>query len=810
MAGALDLFQGHTEQPALRYVAFDTRFISHAEQTLFVALRGPRRSGLDFIPQAMEKGVRNFLTDSVLPFSGINYILTDNSLDALQRWAATHRQRFGYPVLAITGSNGKTTVKEWLCTLLEQRFQVVKSPMSYNSQLGVALSLLKMQPQAQMAIIEAGISQRGEMAVLQAMIQPTIGLFTHFGAAHAEGFSDEAEKLAEKCRLFEGAERLFCSDRQPEVMARLQQTGAVLEWTGESPGASLKLLHKEATAGGWRLRVELGGSVYTAALQQPGEAALDNALLAMLAAWRLGLPPEEICLRLPLLGPVEMRSEWISDNPEITILNDAYNSDPDAIRNALQLLLGARAQPRRALILSDLLHQGAAQEAVQRQLLAEAEQALGAEQVWTIGPVFARIRHFQCYADTADFIRHFQYEPFRNSTVLLKGARDFGLEQLIPLLQRKPNAAVFELNLNALSNNLRYLRSRLPRQTRIMGMVKALSYGGGTWEIARVLEREGVDYLAVAYISEGIALREKGINLPIMVMNPDMEGLSAMAQYELEPQIYSISLLHAYVRAARLAGAAAYRIHLKLETGMGRLGFVEAELEELSRSILQYPDLQVVSVLSHLAASDEPAEDAFSHEQAARFLQLSQYLSATLGIQPLRHLLNTAGALRFPEYAFDMVRIGIGLYGVDPAADAEAGYKLEEVGGLHAPISQIREYPAGLSIGYGRAQYTTEPARIATLPIGYADGVLRCLGEGKAQFLLHGKRVPTFGRICMDMLMLDVSGVPEARPGDRVTLFGAQEGAFLSVREIAGAAGTIPYEILTRISPRVRRVYVSE
>jgi alanine racemase len=810
-AYAKDLFQGFADPDHLRYVAFDSRLIGHGAETIFVAIQTAHRDGHEFIPEAIEKGVRNFIVEKPVPFPNINYVLADDAKDCLQMWARFHRRRFTYPVIGITGSNGKTIVKEWLATLLDMKYQIVKSPMSYNSQIGVAVSVLQMRPDADLAIFEAGISQAGEMDFLWELIRPDTGILTHFGHAHAEGFQSPDQKLEEKCRLFSGVSRLIAGGDQQEVVSYLKSRNFPLQTIGQSAGSDFRV-HLTASSGsvtGLRIDFQEGTESFT--LPFAGEAAVDNACLAIMTAHQMGLSPAEIRERLPLLRPVSMRTEMITDNPEITLINDAYNSDVDSIRNAFHLLLANESQPGRKVILTDVLHQGNKQEALQRQLVLEAEKLFGPENVITIGPVFSRIRPEASFPDTAAFIRDFRYVHFRFHTILLKGARLFELEQLIPLMNRKLNATWFQVNLDTLVSNLRYLRSAVPGDTKIMCMVKALAYGSGSWEVAQVLQSEGVDFLAVAYTSEGIDLRNAGIALPVMIMNPDPSGIDGLIRFDLQPEIFDIDLLDRYVQAARLAGLVQYPIHLKFDTGMARLGFREDDLDDLVAYLLRYPDIQVVSVMTHLAAADDPSSDAFSREQIRIFMLMYERLQRETGIRPLRHVLNSAGVLRMPEFAMEMVRLGIGLYGVPelPSEDGEVS-ALKEIGSLRSMISQIHTYPAGTSVGYGRSQFTSRESRIATVPVGYADGIFRNLGNGKAEFLVRGLRAPTFGRICMDMLMLDVTDIPGAARGDEVVLFGTQGKAFISVNELASRAGTISYEILVRISPRVRRVYIRE
>ncbi|MEO0468832.1 MAG: bifunctional UDP-N-acetylmuramoyl-tripeptide:D-alanyl-D-alanine ligase/alanine racemase [Bacteroidota bacterium] len=805
LCGAKDLFQGQFSPEPIRQVAFDSRNISHGHDCLFVALKTANRDGHDYVQAAWEKGVRNFLVEKKLSLPDSNYILAEESLLALQTWAMQHRRRFRYPVIAITGSNGKTIVKEWLATLLEMEQQIVKSPMSYNSQLGVALSLLQMHPAADLAIIEAGISLPGEMELLAEMIQPTLGIMTHFGPAHAEGFVSQATKLAEKMMLFEHADRVLLGGDDQPVVHTFQNKAFPIKRIGRQAEDEIHLRSAQQINGQWQIELGERDVVEKLSFRGTDEADLENALLAILAAREVGLSYAAIRERLPLLYPVQMRREIITDNPLITVINDSYTSDPDSVRNAFQLLRSIDAHPRKFIILTDVPHLGGQQEEVQRTLLQEAEEMVGKAQLLTIGPVFGQLRKEHHFADTDALLDRYQPENFRNSSVLLKGARSLALERLIPFLNQTPNTTWFSINLQHLAHNFRLLKKDLPEDIKTMAMVKAASYGGGTWEIAQVLEQEGVDYLTVAYASEAITLREAGIQLPIMVMNPDVSAIDSLLRYQIEPEVSNLPFLERFLRAARLSDLQEYRIHLKLETGMGRLGFRPEDLNGLISLISQHPDLNVISVMTHLAAADMPEEDAFSLQQLESFQQMYARLQGALGLMSFRHALNTAGLLRFPQYAMDMVRMGIGLYGIDPTDGLAPD--LKEIGSLHSRISQIQEHDAGVSVGYGRSQTTTRSSRIATIPVGYADGIPRSLGNGTIAFRIRGQEAPTFGRICMDMLMLDVSDIPEVAVGDEVTLFG--EGG-PSITELATAADTIAYELMVRISPRVRRVFVRE
>ncbi|MEY3441750.1 MAG: hypothetical protein RLZZ519_31 [Bacteroidota bacterium] len=810
---------GAASDQLLSEVEFDTRQIHDGAATLFVAIKGENRDGHAFLRQGFEKGVRHFLVSDLakLP-EGSAAILVQDTVAALQAFAGAHRRQFHYPVIAITGSNGKTTVKEWLVTLLGNHFQVVKSPQSYNSQIGVALSLLQMDAHHNLAVIEAGISQSGEMAKLAQMIRPEMGILTHFGDAHADGFANSQEKLREKLRLFDHTEAILADTLDESVFQGLHTHLALhpqrCATLGDGPGRTHLLTAVKSEPSAIQAELNSPDGNYLLDIPLPGEAALANAALAVMACLQLGLTFEDIQPRLQLLRPVSMRMEMITDNPEITIINDAYNADLSSVKNALSLLATERYHATRSLILTDIDHQGQNQEKVQREMLDMAVMALGADNILVIGPVFdqmlADVPWIASYPSTEAFIQAFDYERFRNRTVLLKGARRFGLDRLIPYLSRRATATWFKINMNALAHNYRQFRARVPKSTRTMAMVKAFAYGSGSWEIAQAVVREGVDELAVAYTSEGIMLRTRGIHVPIMVMNADLQSIEQLYRFDLVPEVYNLDFLRQYIHAGRQLGKSRFPVHIKVDTGMARLGWDWESPDDLIAFLQREPGVEVESVLSHLSSADAAELDAFTHLQARRFLDFYDRLTSEVKFDqlPLRHICNTAGVLRFPEYAFDMVRLGIGLYGVPPFEGAEI--TLQEIGSLHSVVTQVHDYPTNTPIGYGCSQATNGTARIATLPIGYADGIRRSLGNGNGKFLVRGKRADVIGRVCMDMLMLDVTHIPGVQAGDEVVLMGAQDGDFISVEEIARRCDTISYEILTGISQRVRRVYVRE
>lgn len=796
----------------LTQLAWDSRQPgSEPAHTLFLALPGATRDGHQYIPAAIAGGIRCFLvSDERAITSGACFILVADVMAALHRWAAAHRSRFTGHLLAITGSNGKTTVKEWLADVMQPSGEVYRSPRSYNSQLGVPVSLLGMDLQAPVALMEAGISRRGEMEKLTALLQPRTGLLTHMGDAHAEGFHSFEEKLSEKLKLFDACETILLNGDDGRAMSLL--SGRNIKSIGRAAHNHLVTGDVMPAPGGWIFSVVEKGEEHPFHLPVGGDAALENVQLVILAARHLGLGWDALRAAIARLSPVSMRTEMITDNPEVTVINDAYNADASSVHNAFSLLASSGFHPRRIAILTDLEHQGSAREDLQRNLLGEAERRFSKENVLLVGPVFRQLvkdqPDWKAYSGTDELIAAFDYDFFGNSTVLLKGARRFELEQLIPFLTRRATATWFKVNMNALAHNYREMRSRLKPATKLMAMVKAFSYGSGSWEIAEALANEGADYLAVASPTEGIALRTRGIATPIMVMNAEESAFPQLFHFNLEPEVFDLSELQGLVNAAKRSGIDSFPVHLKVDTGMGRLGFLPAQRDEVIAFLKAHPQVRVVSILSHLAAADEPSLDAYTHEQARHFLAFSQAVSEALGYQPIRHLLNTAGLLRFPEYQFEMVRTGIGLYGISPVPGEAAN--LEEVGSLHSAVQQVHEYAAGTYIGYGCSARTTRPSRIATVPVGYADGVRRSLGNGRLSVLIKGRPAPIFGRVCMDMIMIDVTDVPGVKAGDEVVLFGHQGDAFQSVNEVADKCGTIAYEILSGISQRVRRVYVRE
>lgn len=798
--------------PAVAQLLFDSRSVVAPALALFFALPGKHRDGHRFIPELYEQGVRQFVVSKNVDLKKLpeaNILKVENTLAALQNLAAHHRSRFQIPVIGITGSNGKTVVKEWLAQLLSPDFDLVRSPKSYNSQIGVPLSVWQMQERNTLAIFEAGISQPGEMERLEKIIRPTIGVFTNLGPAHQEGFSSDAEKLAEKMRLFERADTLVCESR----WAPKNTKARLFTWSKNDEPADLKVVKIEKPQSNQtKIWAEIKSSIVnrksSIVIPFSDPASIENALHCWAVMCLLNIPQEEIERRMLRLEPVEMRLEVKAAIHGCTLINDAYSNDLASLRLALQFARQQAGKEKLTLILSDILQSGQSgdslwtevAEAVQMQKIARFIgighdiQAIQDKLPSTVKTVF--------YPDTERFLEKIAAHDFREETVLLKGARTFAFERIARRLEQKAHKTVLEVNLSALAHNLKTYQRLLQPGTKMMVMVKAEGYGAGSAQVAKLLEFQQVDYLGVAYADEGIALRQAGVNLPILVLNPEPASFDTLWRFRLEPEVYSLPMLD---EIAVFAGREKpLNIHLKLDTGMHRLGFEPGDIPALLVKLREVPNLRVASVFSHLAASDAPQHDDFTRKQAAVFSEMFGQISGALGYAPLRHICNTGGIENWPEYHFDMVRLGIGLYGIGGKTVQE---QLHTVNSLKATISQIKALAPGETVGYNRnSGPLTTPKRIATISIGYADGLLRLAGGGRFSALVCGQRAATLGNVCMDMTMLDVTQIPEAQVGDEVTIFGEN----LPVQELANCLQTIPYEVFTNISERVKRVYWQE
>ena len=795
----------------------DSRQLVTADQALFFAIASARNDGHKYINDLYEKGVRAFVVQRIpdKPCSEAAFIVVSNTMAALQALAAHHRRQFEIPVIGITGSNGKTIVKEWLFQMLGPDFNIVRSPKSYNSQVGVPLSVWQMNENNTLAIFEAGISEPNEMEALRSVIAPTIGVFTNIGQAHDENFISRIQKVGEKLNLFTKADSLvYCMDyadiQQVVLRSGITSKVKLFTWSRKFEEADMFVKTVTKNEGSTLLQCLYQNETLTFTIPFADDASIENALHCIAVCLLLHYAPERIAERLLTLTSVAMRLEIKAGMNNCTIINDYYNSDVNSLSIALDVMKQQRQHKRRAVILSDILQSGRNEmelysEIAQLLKNKEVDMLIGiGEGISRQANLFDMECHF--YPNVADFLMHFPFSKFNNQTILLKGARAFEFEQIGMELQEKAHETVLEINFNHMVGNLNYFRSKIKPETKLMVMVKAFGYGSGNLEVSNVLQFHNVDYLTVAFADEGVELRRAGINLPIMVMSPEVNSYDNIIKYHLEPEVFSFRNL-AFIEKAMhnmaLPEAHPINVHIKLDTGMHRLGFSNEELPELIRRIKANPMLHVKSVFSHLATADNPAEDDFTLSQIKRFEEGSRKIVEAFPHKVLRHILNTAGISRFPQYQFDMVRLGIGLYGV-PTCAADCG-NLQPVVALKTTINQIKQVPAGDSIGYNRHGRAEHDLRIGIVPIGYADGLSRLLGNGNGIFHVNGCKVPVIGDICMDMCMIDLTSV-EASEGDSVVIFDAEH----DINDIAKACQTIPYEIMTRVSQRVKRVYYQE
>jgi alanine racemase len=813
---------------AVEHLLFDSRKVFFPATSLFFALKGTRRDGHSFIPELYKKAVRNFVVSEALPpddFPEANILKVDDTLKALQRLAAFHRRQFHIPVIGITGSNGKTMVKEWLWQLLHEDYNIVRSPKSYNSQIGVPLSVWEMNRHHSLAIFEAGISQPGEMENLDAIIQPTIGILTNIGEAHNEGFESADRKAEEKIKLFNNAKLvIYPGDDWLADKAVIMKQEAVYHRSGRYPfrifswgkikKAELQILKINKDIAETEIIALYKNAETGISIPFTDEASIQNAITCWCVMLHLGLPDGVIAKRMKMLQPVNMRLELKSAINHCTLINDSYSADLSSLHIALNFLRHKSGTAKRTVILSDFFQTGMNNEELYTRIAAELVQH-HINRVIGIGLHISEYLKFdsfhnghlvkrEFFLSTEEFISHFRFSDFREEAILVKGARVFHFEEIVRLLEQKVHQTELEINLNAIAHNLTQYQHRLQPSTKMMVMVKAFAYGSGGAEIANSLQFHKVDYLAVAYADEGVELRKAGISLPVMVMNTERETFEALLAYQLEPVIFSFAKLKELDILLKQEGIKNYPVHLEIETGMNRLGFAMADLEKLISAIRSASSFRVQSVFSHLAASDEPAQDAFTQLQYELFLNACDDLQKKLGYSFLRHIANTTAMVRFPHMHLDMVRLGIGLYGIDSACLGTMN--LLPVATLKSTIAQLKHLKAGESISYNRKTIVTRDSVIATVNIGYADGYSRRLGNGAGKMLVRGQLAPVAGAVCMDMTMIDVTGIAGVKEGDEVIIFGNQ----LPIQDLATWAGTIPYEIMTGISQRVKRVYFEE
>jgi len=813
-----ELHTDKTEQSIIKELLIDSRKLINAEKSLFFALISKRNDGHKYIKSLYKRGVRNFVVQQ-LPeqkeyLQKASYIVVSNTLQALQNLSSFHRLQMNYPVIGITGSNGKTIVKEWIYQALQADKNIVRSPKSFNSQIGVPLSVWQMKAEHHLAIFEAGISEPDEMDKLQKIIQPEIGIITNIGEAHGENFINPNHKAGEKLKLFTRVKTLIYSPDQKniqEILIRselLEQINS-LTWSLEQD-ADLRVIKVEKSSKTTSITALYKEKEISIEIPFTDDASFENIMHIWCLMLYMNYEQTTIQERLLNLNPVAMRLELKEGINNCSIINDSYNSDLNSLKIAIDFLNQQNQQSKKTLILSDIL-QSSMNE---MDLYSEIGELIAKKNISKFIGIGTAIRkqadkfHVEKYffQDTKDFLEHYSFTSFKNETILLKGARYFEFEHISKALQQQTHQTVLEINLDHMVSNLNYFKSKLHKDTKLMVMVKAFSYGSGSYEIANLMQYYRADYLAVAYADEGVELRKAGISSPIMVMSPDEENLDTLLKYDLEPEIYSFRILKALGRAIKsaiLPKNKPVKIHIKLDTGMHRLGFEQNDIEELSKEIKANGQIHIQSIFSHLAASDTPQHNDFTHEQVALFRSMADEIQSSFNHSIIKHILNSAGILQFPEYQMDMVRLGMGLYGfsnIDKEQD-----KLLNINKLKTTITQIKHIKANNSVGYNRSYIAKRDTTIATIPIGYADGIHRFLGNGHYEMKIRGKAAKTIGDICMDMCMLDISHI-DCKEGDDVVIFENQE----EINQIARTGNTIAYEVLTGISQRVKRIYFKE
>lgn len=814
-----------------KFIVTDSRLITDADESIFFAIRGVRHNGHDYIPSLLAKGVRYFVIEETekeraIPFlqectEHIYVWVVPNAIHALQKLAGQHRKQFAIPVIGITGSNGKTIVKEWLASVLQQTHRLVKSPRSYNSQIGVALSVLQMKAWHEVGIFEAGISQQDEMQQLADIIQPTIGIFTTLGTAHDEGFRSQKQKVTEKLRLFRQSKYLIsCYDHeivQQEIQIFLKAvnpTITLVSWSFAPDSPSTWHIQKNKQPNGYQLNCQRGNEQpITFSIPFRDDASIENAIHTFLAAQTLAdllqIPFQASWIsNLASLRSLAMRLELKQGIYDTYLIDDTYNNDLGGLQMALSFMNQQHTKRDKVLIISDMLQTGLPENELYQQI-SGLTKTYGIQSVIGIGEAISRqsslFHSIQTYPSTEEFIKNHSMSLLKNSLILIKGARSFAFEQIVQRLVQKVHGTSFEINLDALTHNLNFYRSKVKKDTKLMAMVKAFAYGSGSNEVASLLQYHRVNYLAVAYTDEGVSLRENGIHLPILVLNPQPETYQKLVEYHLEPEIFSRESWKdfcTYLQENK-TNQKPYPIHIKVDTGMHRLGFTKKDIPFLIEEINKNADVRIATVFSHLVGADEAEHNDFSKMQIATFQSIYEELCTGIGYKPDRHICNTAGILRFPEAHFEMVRLGIGLHGVEVTGIEPTA--LLPVGTLKTTISQIKELAPGETVGYSRKGQVNRISKIATMAIGYADGYDRRFSKGVGKVIVNGVACPVIGNVCMDMTMVDVTDV-DCEIGDTVEIFGKQQ----DIKQLADSVGTIPYEILTNVSERVKRIFYKE
>ncbi len=800
----------------VKWLLTDSRSLGFPEETLFFALVTGRGNGHRYINDLYNRGVRHFVVsehpadESLQAMPEANFLVVADTLAALQLLAEKHRAQYDIPVVGITGSNGKTVVKEWLSQLLGPDHHVARSPRSYNSQIGVPLSVWQMDEHTDVALIEAGISHHREMRRLHHIIRPTIGVLTNIGGAHQENFTSLQDKCMEKLTLFRNCDIIIYNGDDEEVcesVNRALQSAREIAWSRRNADKPLFISAVEKSDKNTTVTYHYLNLRGTYTIPFTDEASVENSIHCLAVCLYLMLPGEKIAERMQRLEPVAMRLEVKEGKNGSTLINDSYNADIASLDIALDFM--ARRPERegreRVLILSDLLQTGQRSRSLYRKVAALVESR-GVERIIGIGPeLMASADRFNIkksfYTTTEDFLQSDELHMLHRSLILVKGSRSFGFERIAEQLALKVHETTLEIDLGAMVDNLNHYRSMLAPSVKTVCMVKAFAYGAGFYEIAKTLQDHRVDYLAVAVADEGEQLRKAGITANILVMNPEMSAFKTIFENNLEPEVYSFPLLDAMIHACEHEGYMHYPIHIKIDTGMSRLGFSPDDMPQLIERLQRQKAVIPRSIFSHFAGSDSSDFDAFTHQQAARFDRAATALQAAFPHKILRHICNSAGIERFPEYHHDMVRLGLGLYGISPVGDR----LLHPISTLKSTILQIHDVPESETVGYSRRGRLVRPSRIASIPIGYADGLNRRLGNGLGHCIVNGQPAPYVGNICMDVCMIDITDIP-CHEGDSVEIFGPT----LPVTQLAQWLGTIPYEVMTGISTRVRRIYTVE
>lgn len=794
----------------IQNVFIDSRNIIDAESSLFFAISGKNNNGHDYIPELIERGIKNFVVenrDLQLKHSDANFIKVNNSLQAFQEFAAWHRESFKTDVIGITGSNGKTIIKEWLYYILNNTKSIVRSPKSFNSQVGVPLSVLLLEKHHQLAIFEAGISQPGEMEALQKIIKPNIGIFTNIGDAHQENFKSQEQKIIEKIKLFSNCDELIYNADNAILVNLLTKTYPeklrnFCSWSMQGNGdLNIKkiMLQGKTT----EITGEFESITYKIIIPFEDKASIENAIHVWCFLLAKNIFNEAIKEKFKTLPVIGMRLELMEGINNCTIINDSYNSDLNSIKIALDFLKRQKQHENKCLIISDILQSGESEEILYGKLNNLIIHS-NLNQLIAVGEkisIFLKVKEIKCqfFKTTEELLQSNILRTLANQSLLIKGAREFQFEKISKYLQKRTHRTVLEINLEALQNNLNYFRSLLKPETKVLVMVKAFSYGSGSFEIAQFLEHQRVDYLGVAFTDEGVNLRKAGVKLPILVLNPEEGSFKNIIEYQLEPEIHNFRSLEQFHKVLESTSRENYPVHIKIDTGMKRLGFDVDEIPNLINILKHYRYLKIKGIMSHLAAGDSPEHKQFTKHQITKFQQTGDLLQKNIKHKIIRHILNSGGIENYPKAQFEMVRLGIGLYGISSKEDSH----LENISTLKSHISQIRMVNKDETIGYGRLGLLKRNSKIAIIPIGYADGLNRKLGYGNGYVIINSKKAPFVGSICMDMCMVDITDI-KANEGDEVIIFGKD----LPVALLAKKLDTIPYEILTSISQRVKRVYV--